>query len=301
MDIHFPMFLSIITICSFLLTSLPPSYGREYESYRPCNTTYNCGSLINISYPFWGENRPRYCGSSDMLELSCDQNHSTTIQVGSETFTVMWIDQSTHTMRMVRRNLVPSSCPSNFTITLNPALFFHRPQTVENMTLFYSCDPQFSNSLPTEIKSNNFTCLNESGREEQGFYVHENELQKYGEGLTECDVKVQVPVSRNVALGNEGGNEALNTALAHELDMQYTLELGCPGCYGSGGMCGRKSNSSQFSCYCRDGVQDLTCPDYGKHISVRNKVIIGITGGITGATLICIAICCSRCKVALWL
>ncbi|KAI4350947.1 hypothetical protein L6164_005349 [Bauhinia variegata] len=269
MDLHFSMFLSIITICSFFLTSLPPSHGQEYESYRACNTNYTCGSLINISYPFWGENRPRYCGRSDMFQLSCDQNQSTSIQVGSENFTVVWIDPFSYTMRMMRRNLVPISCPSNFTITsLNPALFFYRPQTVENMTLFYSCEKQFSSSLPTEIKFNNFTCLNESGKEEQGFYVNETELQKYGEGLPECEVKVKVPVFRDVALGNEGGNEALNTALAHELDMQYTVELGCPGCCGSGGMCGsRMSDISQFSCYCRDGVQDLTCYNHGKSIS----------------------------------
>jgi len=46
------------------------------DQYTNCNNAFNCGSSItNIKYPFWGENRVKYCGgaSSDPnMELTCE-------------------------------------------------------------------------------------------------------------------------------------------------------------------------------------------------------------------------------------
>ncbi|KAI4350942.1 hypothetical protein L6164_005344 [Bauhinia variegata] len=198
MDIHFPVFLSIFTISSFLLKSLPLSRGLEDVNYRACNATYSCGDLRNITYPFWGQNRPQFCDSSDMFKLNCDQFNGTSIQVGSQTYQVTSIDESNHTMRLnVQRDFADDFCPTNFTITsLNPPVFHYPTQTVENWTVFYKCPPDISNSLPAGF-NNSFRCTRENGMgfTNQAFRVNETQLQsqKYN-SLLACAIKVPLPV-----------------------------------------------------------------------------------------------------------
>ncbi|GLT61082.1 hypothetical protein SLA2020_338130 [Shorea laevis] len=69
MDVH--LSVSMIIFC-FFLTILPPSYCDEDDRFAVCNRTYTCGS-VNISYPFWGGDRPEYCGHQGH-KLSCT-NH----------------------------------------------------------------------------------------------------------------------------------------------------------------------------------------------------------------------------------
>ncbi|KAI4347204.1 hypothetical protein L6164_008038 [Bauhinia variegata] len=256
----------LITISSFFLTTLPLSHGKEGDYYTACSTTYNCGDLTNISYPFWGQNRSRYCGGSDMLKLTCDQNGTTSIEIGSQNFTVLSIYQSPFTVRLARKDLVLSSCISDNT-SLDSTVFYYNPDKVENLTLFYNCPQRVSESLPGDFK-NNFTCHNESSKcDERAFYVDQTQLRKYEEQLLDCGVQVQVPVLRDVPLGDGGGIQALRQLLEHGFDVLYYSVSdfpSCVACDASGGKCGRRfTNTFLFSCHCRDGAHDLMCPQKG--------------------------------------
>ncbi|KAK7847938.1 hypothetical protein CFP56_006096 [Quercus suber] len=63
MKAHHLALSSLITL-SFFLAILPPSYCTDDACFVDCSRPYECGRIINVSYPFWGVNRPEYCVST---------------------------------------------------------------------------------------------------------------------------------------------------------------------------------------------------------------------------------------------
>lgn len=253
MVIHFPFITSILTIVFFFLTTLPHSYSQKNDTFSICSQPFSCGTL-NISYPFWGDNRPSFCGSEG-FNLTCMQSQNTSsIQIGSQKFQVLNINQTASTMRIVRTDFIYDNCSSNFTNTsLHSSPFSFLP-TVQNVTIFYEC--------PSGISENNtFTCQNDSSK--HGFYVVNNGTQM--QQFQRCRVSVQVQVSQDVVWDSEGGIGALTKALSQGFDVGYDAGWSsqCTACRESGGACGtNENNSSQFSCYCSGGTHESACPSH---------------------------------------
>jgi len=120
-----------------------------------CNRPYNCGSL-NITYPFWEDSRPEYCGQHG-YNLSCRNNEYPVLRFEALEFRVLNINPSTQTVTIARLDLWDGPCappPVLFqTTTLNYTLFDYA-STVQNITLFYDCPPQ-NNMLAAP---NRFNC-----------------------------------------------------------------------------------------------------------------------------------------------
>ena len=253
MGTHFPSltFTSILTITIvFFLTTLPQSYSQKNDTYSICSQPFSCG-LINVSYPFWGGNRPQFCGSRG-FKLTCMNNQNTSIQVGSQKFHLLSINQTARTMRMVRTDLVYDHCSSSFINTSLSGSPFHSLPTVQNVTIFYDCPSGNS------VVGNTFTCRNDSSK--HGFYVvNGTQLQQF----QNCRVSVQVQVSRDVVW--DPAENGLKKALDQGFDVQYDAEWAsqCTACMESGGTCGTNENDSpQFSCYCPGGTHDSACPTH---------------------------------------
>lgn len=225
-----------------ILITLPQSYSQENDTLSVCSQPYTCGSLTNISYPFWGHNRPHYCGVTG-FQLQCHNNQNTTIQASSQTFNVLHINQTSFTMRLVLQNFSYDVCPPNVTNTSLSGTLFRFLPNVENITVLYNCPSQVS-------ASHNFTCQNNSS--ERGFYVKETQLQQFP-GLENCGFSVQVPVLEGVSLNS------LKEAVKEGFDVQYNASE-CTACRDSGGVCGTNQNdNSVFSCYCHDGTHESDC------------------------------------------
>ena len=236
-------------IFSFFLTC----YSQQLDRYTACSRRYSCGQISNINYPFWGGNRPSFCGNTNPLfNLTCHGNQNTSLQVGSQTFQVLRIDQFTHSITMFRTGLAYDHCSSSpLTNTPLDSTLFRYKSDVKNLTIFYNCssNSQLSNG------THSFPCGG-GGNNKRAFYLEEAELPKFPE-LQKCGVRVEVPVTQG--LGSEGGIEGLNKVVGAGFDVNYTLDdRRCLGCLISGGNCGNSDNS-QFSCFCRDGTYALQC------------------------------------------
>lgn len=163
MDNHIPLHLTISFFFFFffiITTTLPQLQGEEDTTkYSVCRRPYSCGDVSNISYPFWGQNRPSYCASTEQLLLNCHPNDLTSsFQFDSQNFTVLRIDTLSETMRLVRTDIVYDDCSSSdlTNTSLDPAIF-EFPETGHNITVFYKCPTGFTFGGGSN-NYNNFTC-----------------------------------------------------------------------------------------------------------------------------------------------
>ncbi|CAJ1936850.1 unnamed protein product [Sphenostylis stenocarpa] len=286
-------FLASILALAFFFATLPQSYSQENNTYTICSQSFSCGTLTNISYPFWGGNRPQFCGRNG-FKLTCMHNQNTSVQVGSLNFHVLHINQTASTMRMVRTDLVYDRCSSNFTNTSLSASPFSFLPTVQNVTVFYECPSDNS------VVGNNFTCQND--RNKHAFYVVNGTQLKQFPGLQKCEISVLVQVSHDVVWGSENGIEALKKALGQGFDVTFDAEWSsqCKACRNSGGACGTNENdSAQFSCHCSGGTRGSVCSD---HKSGRKSRVLKLVLGFvaTGFALPLIAVIICRNKARIW-
>lgn len=261
MDTHFPFLTSMLALV-FFSTTLPQSHSQKNDSYSTCSKSFSCGTLItNVSYPFWGGNRPQFCGGHG-FKLTCMHNQNTSIQVGSQKFNVININQTASTMRVVRTDLVYDSCSSNFTNTSLSGSPFSFLPTVQNVTIFYECP-----SWGSIVGNSTFTCRNDSNK--HAFYVVNGteQVQQFSAGLQNCGVRIQVQVSKGVVWDAESGVDTLKKALDQGFDVKYDAGWSsqCSVCRESGGTCGtneKQNGSAHFSCYCPSGTHDAACPTH---------------------------------------
>lgn len=295
MSTHFIILLTII----FFSTILPQSNSQKNDTFSTCNQSYfTCGTNTNVSFPFWGKNRPNICGKNE-FKLTCMDNKNTSIQIGSQKFNVLNINQTASTMKIVRTNLVNDICSSNLTNTsLNGSPFTFLPN-VQNLTVFYNCPIESSSIIGKNI--NSFTCEN-NGSNKHVFYVVKNEtqLQNQFSNLQNCGVSVQVQVSM------EGVSESGVEVVLEGFDVKYDEGAGwsseCEVCRESGGTCGSNQNdSSHFTCYCPGGSSTHAAKCSAHKSSKKNKVlklVIGFVG--TGMLLPLIAVIICRNKAKIW-
>ncbi|KAJ6359130.1 hypothetical protein OIU76_000776 [Salix suchowensis] len=68
-----------VTTVFFVLILLSTSYGDgDNKEYRACKKHFSCGVFSNLSYPFWGGDRPEFCGHKG-FELKCEKDQFPTI------------------------------------------------------------------------------------------------------------------------------------------------------------------------------------------------------------------------------
>ncbi|KAB1227105.1 hypothetical protein CJ030_MR1G001038 [Morella rubra] len=251
---------SVITL-SFFLTIFPPCYcdGNDQQLLE-CSRPYNCGSLNNIPFPFWGDGRPQYCGHQ-VHELSCRDNQYLVMEFGEIKFRVLNISQLSYRMTIARLDLWDRSCPDSPEAFLNTTLnfsVFDYPSTVENLTLFYGCSVPLPPGIPF---SNSFMCGSEASGEFNAYVLDDAPTLSNLSYLNEkCRSQIKVPILRSS--NPAGGGPALQKALNDGFEVEYNdvLPLACKACVESGGACGVNSSTQNFVCFCRDQLaQDSIC------------------------------------------
>ncbi|XP_062158438.1 LEAF RUST 10 DISEASE-RESISTANCE LOCUS RECEPTOR-LIKE PROTEIN KINASE-like 1.2 isoform X1 [Alnus glutinosa] len=288
---HVHLSLSSIIILSFL-TILPPSYCDEDEQpFVVCNLTYNCGRLNNITYPFWGDNRPEYCGQHG-YNLSCRNNDYPVLRIEELEFRVLNINKSTRTFTIARLDLLDGPCPPPphappvfQSTTLNHTLFDYA-STVQNITLLYGCPLQ--ETIPPA--PNRFNCVGDSDGKINAYVI--DELYPFGihdlqQLVEKCNHSIKVPILRTSSTDlledpqGEAPEEVLQQAMDQGFEVEYSdayLASSCKACEASDGVCGSNA-TQQFVCYCSDHVQSYKCPKSGK-ANWKLKTIIGVCASI---------------------
>ncbi|XP_020554719.1 LEAF RUST 10 DISEASE-RESISTANCE LOCUS RECEPTOR-LIKE PROTEIN KINASE-like 2.1 isoform X2 [Sesamum indicum] len=284
-------FLSLILTVLMLIRI--PSYSSQNDSqYQTCSQPFQCGSLREIGYPFWGGNRPVSCGYPG-FQINC-QSNIPLLNISSTFYRVLNVDKTTRTLRIAREDLWDTICPTLFfNTTLNFSLFdFSSAANDQNITLYYGCG---TNQLPpgTPVPFQ-FSC-NVNGVNTLNFYTTA-EASGQGNGVT-CSSNIYVPVNRRAARDLTNLETASANLLPDALRSGFTIQWSanndnCNGCARSGGLCGYNEGTTAFACYCTDRVHEFTCDDSRPGNGSRKVlsdlqmyVIIGVSLGIAGLVI----------------
>ncbi|KAK6927924.1 Wall-associated receptor kinase, galacturonan-binding domain [Dillenia turbinata] len=245
---------------SIIITSLADEspIGADYR-YSNCSQTFQCGNIANIGYPFWGQNRPEYCGHPKFL-LNCS-GQTPEINILSQQFRVMGINNMTYTLNLTRSDYWGTYCPNDYENTTMDYDFFNYTQNTQNIFLYYDCQPVYI-SPPITSQSIEFICDNTTnGNSITGYYVTRN-LTSVLNLSAICATNVIVPVYQGNAQYLESNLSTSN--LLGAIDGGFGLKWNasnseCENCVWSGGQCGFNKSTNGFICFCENGAHPSTC------------------------------------------
>jgi hypothetical protein len=260
----FPTMSWLIIFLIIIFVNAPSSaFANDDERYVSCSNSFDCGDIKGVGYPFWGSNRPDYCGYPE-LKLDCsDQDPEITIE--KLTYKVLDIDNQTRTLSVARTDYAENICP---TLILNttwiPNLLNYTPDD-QNITIYYDCPTQ---GAPTSTALPQFPC-NINATEMTGYFTAFANLSDLGSSasnltsyLASCKDSIKVPVRESAF------QQILSTPTAAQLlgglNQGFGLEWNasnsfCHTCQYSGGKCGYNQTTTAFTCYCKDQPQQFSC------------------------------------------
>jgi hypothetical protein len=214
-----PLYVSLIFIL-FIFIKIPLSLCDEEYLYPSCGNMFNCGKLNNISFPFWGENRPNGCGYPG-LKLNCDQGVAT-IEIKDVEYLVLDVNPSSQILKIRRKDYLKGICSPKFVnTTLDPTLFDFG-LGYQNLTIAYGCA-----WLPFDCPMN-----------------VRLELGAHGPG--NCNVSVVVPVHSSFQLVVD----ILEQAFGEGFEVKWKVDTAaCIECMGSKGDCGYDLKLNRPTCY----------------------------------------------------
>lgn len=228
-----------LSFLHFLSVLLQSSYGFSHpeEYYHTCGTTFSCGSITEIGYPFRGHNDPLYCGHPSLV-LTCDDHYNlTTIDIKNTTYRVLDIYQTTQTMRIVRGDVMGGACPQEMVNTTLDYTIFDYFASYTNFTFLYGCP-----------------ALNLSGLSLISCGYDDVYVMSGTQGPVYCNTSVVVPV---LLTGNGDGGFMNSTNLSQVLQQGFEIRWnignhGCSDCVESKGRCGYSFETARTTCFCPD-------------------------------------------------
>ncbi|KAF6137324.1 hypothetical protein GIB67_036361 [Kingdonia uniflora] len=286
--IMFPFFAIIIITFIFKAGTC---FSTDHQQFTSCGVPFECGD-IKASYPFWGFQRPVFCGHPG-FELSCQYGSITSIQIMLDKYHVLAINEETQTLNLTRDDLLDGVCPQTSTnSTLDFALFEYLP-TDQNITLFYGCS-----NLSIQVPStSNFRCQS-NGVVSDVYMVGFGPVPMVPE-LGVCNITVMIPVlqkafqqllnSVNVSNNSNSGGITLGTVLSQGFEVDWILDSTvCTDCIKSRGHCGYNTTLNQPVCYCRDKPYRTRCPATGKKSTLGRSLGIGFSATAGLVLIACI-------------
>ncbi|XP_058737570.1 LEAF RUST 10 DISEASE-RESISTANCE LOCUS RECEPTOR-LIKE PROTEIN KINASE-like 1.4 [Vicia villosa] len=273
-----PITTTIVIIFFFIFclhhtTSLP-----SHASPSSCNnSTFNCGTITNLSYPFTGGDRPSFCGPPQ-FHLNC-KNNIPELNISSLSYRVLQINSVTHSLILARLDLWNETCTQNYINSTFDGTSFSYGSGNRNLTLFYGCKPT---SEFTKTPQNLFYCENNGYKNNSysliGPFPSDPVLK-----FVDCDESVGVPILVEQANRFIGNRSLLREVLMKGFNVSYSnpFDDDCFECIDSGGQhCGFDSDDNESICICGNEL----CPA-GQSIS-KGPVIGGVVAGV--AALVCI-------------
>ncbi|KAK7340937.1 hypothetical protein VNO77_21655 [Canavalia gladiata] len=263
--------IAILIFSSFHhTTSLPP-----HASLSTChNTTFNCGTITSLSYPFTGGERPSFCGPPQFY-LSCNDGVPQ-LNFSSVSYRVLQVNSVTRTLSLARLDLWNETCTNEYVnSTFDDTSFFRYGSGNQNLTLFYECKPT---SALTQPPGNLFHCDSNGYKNDSYSLVGPFPLDPIL-GVVECDRHIEVPILEEQANRLVENRSLLREVLMEGFNVKYEnpYESECSQCLGSGGQhCGFDSDNNESICICAHQL----CPTPDKGSSSKVGVVIGAVAGV---------------------
>nr|GMD49979.1 LEAF RUST 10 DISEASE-RESISTANCE LOCUS RECEPTOR-LIKE PROTEIN KINASE-like 2.1 [Ipomoea batatas] len=225
--------------------------GSSSDEYEACGEPFSCANNENIGYPFWGGNRPPYCGHPS-FELDCSKDLPE-ITIQSVKYRVVNISNGAQTATIARDDLTTNICPSNpRNASLDFNLFSYVSSGDKNISLFYGCT---ITTTPVSLVPNLFNC-SEANSNSTGNGLWLPSTTGLPNNSIKCGFEIFVTVTQEAfeALGNASlaSEELLRTSVAGGFPVEWKANNSlCQECTSSGGRCGSNGNliSTQFVCY----------------------------------------------------
>ncbi|KAG5535333.1 hypothetical protein RHGRI_023189 [Rhododendron griersonianum] len=228
-------------------------------TFPNCTTTFSCGPLHNLTYPFTSPPRPSHCGPPQ-FRLTCTQTHAE-LTADSLTYRVLALSQTHQTLTLSRSDLSTTTCPTSFFNTTLDPTFFQPGTGNKDLTLAYGCSslPHYSNYTPYNLFSCVLSGVNISNNSSDAFYlVGPLPIDPILGIITKCVVIVTVPVSGDAARRLTGNETTLGGALKEGFNVSYSDPYAshCENCTLIGGLCGFDDSLGEPICIC----DDRRCP-----------------------------------------
>ncbi|CAI9261875.1 unnamed protein product [Lactuca saligna] len=282
-----PAIFITFTVIIVIVVSFPAISCQESRPYDVCGDVVKCGDF-QLHYPFWGSDRPAYCGHPG-FQLTCEFNVSL-LSYQSVNYQILDTDTSTQTINMARNDLWYDICPEYlYNTSFNSTLFAVDSSGQENVSLYYGCN---TSTPMIPLGANHLFSCNVNGSQSDGYFLTTNQIvSNMTNFLEECQNSITVPVKQSFGgrLGSQFATaDELRSALMAGFDLIWIAKgVECNQCMRSNGRCGSNSTSPElFACYCDNGIFSLTCNNStgsGGIMGVASlKVIIGISSAIAG-------------------
>ncbi|XP_050242242.1 LEAF RUST 10 DISEASE-RESISTANCE LOCUS RECEPTOR-LIKE PROTEIN KINASE-like 2.1 [Quercus robur] len=292
----FPTITLSLMIVTITLIHFPTSLLADNERYLTCEAPFNCGNLVNLSYPFWASNRPNYCGHPS-FQLDCSSNVPQ-ININTMNYGVLEINNSLQTLKVARTDYLDTMCPAALVnTTIDNNLFSYITSDDTNLTLYYNCRSPLA-AFPNlafyqfNCSINNTNFINYYTQSTQTFLAISGIIGA-------CNYWVNVPVLQS----------AVPTAITYDtviaaIDSGFMLgwnasDSQCDTCLKAGGLCGSDPTTSTFACHCTNGTFASGCSTVSTRSSSKlnvglREIVIGIVAAVLAIIVVCIIICCLR-------
>ncbi|KAK4367964.1 hypothetical protein RND71_011756 [Anisodus tanguticus] len=234
------------TVLLFILIHL--SYSLESQWFASCSKSFNCGNITRITYPFWGNDRPKECGYPG-FELQCNDHGNTIIQISNIKYLVLNINLDAQIITVTRNKDLAADWICQFNTTIDNSNIFEYASTLVNFTFNYACPRWAGVGGGNPPLARSFNCPINGMSYKNGFAIGSNE----GDGT--CHASIVVPGRKDQfsSGGIIGDLGALKELLEQGFDVRWKVDSShCKDCEKIGGRCGFDVDAKVFSCLCPD-------------------------------------------------
>ncbi|KAK4284166.1 hypothetical protein QN277_001035 [Acacia crassicarpa] len=268
---------------AFLLSSIAlsvllqiPFYSRAYDYYEACSNLYDCGTIRNVGFPFWGKGRPQRCGYPELF-LNCSGN-STFITIQGVRYLVLDAKPDKQVMKIVRFDYMDDLCPDQFiNPILDPQVFEYEPE-LNYLTLAYGC----SSGIPF-VKVGQFFCSKDGLDDESGFAL----LDKNPVLSKLCNASIVVPIEVPLSPVDIVDLGKIQGAIRNGFEVKWITGTDeCDKCRKSGGVCGYDWAARNNSCYYKheSSASSSVTGYYSEPHPLSEKSKIGLIAGVSAAS-----------------
>ncbi|KAJ4707066.1 Receptor-like kinase [Melia azedarach] len=307
-----------LSLCLFFVIIIPITLSHLDDKYQTCIASSRCGNIQNIGYPFWGLNKPEYCGYPG-LRLICDTDSESDPKITSDGYfgfansfpviaimdryyRVLHINSESKTLTVARQDYWLDVCPID-SVTLNSTsdfTLFDFTSDTQNITLYYGC-PEAQGEILATLLPNQFNCSSNETLTNNYYFLWnastvKGRVSAISTYLESCDKDVIIPVWESTARALEKSLNpiTLSEALRSGFGLQWHAnDSFCDECVRSEGVCGYDNSTRQFTCYCPHQPYPFTCPPAttdiiagSSSLNLGRKVVSGVLAGVGGIVVI---------------
>lgn len=241
--------LHFLPLFFFLVGNSQTLNSNSSDQFTICkNSHFKCGSIEGITYPFWGENVPSFCGHST-FKIRCIGSFLPLFKIGNYSFQLLHINQANYTLAISLAFFPDSTCypRENFNDIINSNHLFHFTASDRNLILAYECP------VVPSMRNYNFTCQLLSTGGSPNYYADESTWEREKQHLKKCKAFSTIPVYQYSLNDLITGSKTVSETVSQGFQLRYSIHREvCDYCKKTGGICGSDLATNNFLCLQRN-------------------------------------------------